>query len=130
MYIPHLCKFSRDIYFADVTNSAFLQFYFQGSQDFGIVYTVSMLLLIVNFRGLNFCGPQVICENSKIYVPRKFVRVQYMCMYVYVCLYIIESFPKMCRVCNRLEILGAIDEISIEISLNLKSFTTFHWFLM
>jgi len=36
-YIPCLYKFSRDIYFADVTNSAFSQFYFRGSQNFSIV---------------------------------------------------------------------------------------------
>ena len=27
------------------------------------------------FQGLNFHGMHVICENSKMYVPRKFVRV-------------------------------------------------------
>ena len=32
-----LVQILREVYFADVTNSAFSQFYFRGSQDFGIV---------------------------------------------------------------------------------------------
>jgi len=35
--IPYSYKFLRNVYFTDVTNSAFSQFYFQGSQDFGII---------------------------------------------------------------------------------------------
>jgi len=35
--LPYSYKFSRYVYFADVTNSAFLRFYFRGSQDLGIV---------------------------------------------------------------------------------------------
>ena len=32
--LPYPYKFSRDVYFADATNSAVLRFYFRGSQDF------------------------------------------------------------------------------------------------
>ena len=71
--LPYLYKFSRDVYFADATNSAFLRFYFRGSQDFVLVDYAHL-----NFRGLNFCEPHVIRENSEIYVPRKFVLVQYL----------------------------------------------------
>ena len=35
--LPYLYKFSRDVYFTDATNSAFLRFYFRGSQDFVLV---------------------------------------------------------------------------------------------
>ena len=38
-------KFSRDVYFADATNSAFSRFYFRGSQDFVLVYYVGTILI-------------------------------------------------------------------------------------
>ena len=38
--IPYSYKFSRDVNFADATNSAFSQFYFRGSQDFVLVRTI------------------------------------------------------------------------------------------
>ena len=43
--IPYSYKFSRDVYFADTTNSAFSRFYFRGSQDFVLVYYVGTILI-------------------------------------------------------------------------------------
>ena len=68
--MPYLYKFSRDVYFADATNSAFSRFYFLGSQDFVLVDYVCTII------NINFRGPHVIHENNEIYVPRKFVQVQ------------------------------------------------------
>ena len=56
--LPYSYKFSRDVYFADATNSAFSRFYFRGSQDFVLVDYVRTIINI-NFRGLNFRGPYV-----------------------------------------------------------------------
>ena len=42
--MPYLYKFSRDVYFADATNSAFLRFYFRGSQDFVLVDYVCTII--------------------------------------------------------------------------------------
>ena len=43
--IPYSYKFSRDVYFADATNSAFSRFYFRGSQDFVLVDYVGTILI-------------------------------------------------------------------------------------
>ena len=33
------------------------------------VFWLSIISVIINFRGVNFLGPHVIHENSKIYIP-------------------------------------------------------------
>ena len=42
--MSYLYKFSRDVYFADAINSAFLRFYFRGSQDFVLVDFVCTII--------------------------------------------------------------------------------------
>ena len=42
--LPYSYKFSRDVYFADATNSAFSRFNFRGSQVFVLVDYVCALL--------------------------------------------------------------------------------------
>ena len=42
--VPYSYKFSRDVYFADATNSAFSRFYFRGSQDFVLVDYVRTII--------------------------------------------------------------------------------------
>jgi len=46
---------------------------FSSITGFGIVYLC--YILIVNFRGLNFCGPCIIHKNSEIYISQKFGQV-------------------------------------------------------
>ena len=44
--LPYSYKLSRDVYFADATNSAFSRFYFRGSQGFVLVDYVRTIIKI------------------------------------------------------------------------------------
>ena len=66
--LPYSYKFSRGIYFV---GPRILQFHFE-YHWFDCVNNHKQN----EFQRLDFCGMHVIRENSKIYVPQKFLRVR------------------------------------------------------
>ena len=64
-HIPYSYKFSRDIYFADATNSAFSRFYFRGSQDFVSVDYVRTIIKYKIFEDLIFVDHTLSTKTAK-----------------------------------------------------------------
>ncbi len=63
--IPYSYKFSRDVYFADATNSAFLRFYFRGLQDFVSIDYVRTIIKHKIFEDLIFVDHTLSTKTAK-----------------------------------------------------------------
>ena len=69
--VPHSYKISRDVYFTDIPNSAFLQFYFQGLQDFG---ELSLQHSVEDPCGKSKANLMVPCFHTKAVQTQKMAR--------------------------------------------------------
>ena len=66
VYLPYMYKFSRHVNFEDVTNQAFLQFYFRGSPSILLSDSCKLRVRQWNFEDENFADGQFTVKTSKI----------------------------------------------------------------